>query len=106
MNSLSPREQRRYFENLLECIQERYGKQNTLYAMVHMDEASQQMHVDVMPITEGYRLWAKDIFTKEELISLQNDFPMKMREKGFDIERGEGSEQKHLSPQAFKEKQD
>ncbi|MFH4113513.1 hypothetical protein WAI92_20690, partial [Acinetobacter baumannii] len=29
-----------------------------------------------------------------------------MREKGFDVERGEGSEKKHLSPQAFKEKQD
>ncbi|MDA2683317.1 plasmid recombination protein, partial [Bacillus cereus group sp. Bc029] len=34
------------------------------------------------------------------------DFPLEMREKGFDVERGEGSEKKHLSPQAFKEKQD
>ncbi|MED3269914.1 plasmid recombination protein, partial [Bacillus thuringiensis] len=36
----------------------------------------------------------------------QQDFPLEMREKGFDVERGEGSEKKHLSPQAFKEKQD
>ncbi|MRC63187.1 plasmid recombination protein, partial [Bacillus thuringiensis] len=41
-----------------------------------------------------------------ELISLQQEFPLEMREKGFDVERGEGSEKKHLSPQAFKEKQD
>lgn len=106
MNSLSLGEQKRYFESSLEFIQERYGKQNTLYAMVHMDEATPHMHVGVMPITEDNRLSAKDIFTKKELISLQHDFPMEVREKGFDVERGEGSERKHLSPQAFKEKQD
>ncbi|MED1212066.1 plasmid recombination protein, partial [Bacillus paranthracis] len=57
-------------------------------------------------ITEDNRLSAKDMFTRKELISLQQDFPLEMREKGFDVERGEGSEKKHLSPQAFKEKQD
>ncbi|MEJ9260842.1 plasmid recombination protein, partial [Bacillus thuringiensis] len=87
-------------------IQKRYGKQNTLYAMVHMDEATPHMHIGVMPITEDNRLSAKDMFTRKELISLQQDFPLEMREKGFDVDRGEGSEKKHLSPQAFKEKQD
>ncbi|MDY0855554.1 MobV family relaxase [Bacillus thuringiensis] len=106
MHSLSLEEQKRYFENSLNFIQKRYGKQNTLYAMVHMDEATPHMHVGVMPITEDNRLSAKDMFTRKELTSLQQDFPMEMREKGFDVERGEGSEKKHLSPQAFKEKQD
>ncbi|MGE6593900.1 MobV family relaxase [Bacillus mycoides] len=106
MYSLSSEEQKRYFESSLDFIQKRYGKQNTLYAMVHMDEATPHMHVGVMPITEDNRLSAKDMFTRKELISLQQDFPMEMREKGFDVERGEGSEKKHLSPQAFKEKQD
>ncbi|MED1304300.1 MobV family relaxase [Bacillus pacificus] len=106
MNSLSSDEQKRYFESSLEFIQERYGKQNTLYAMVHMDEATPHMHIGVIPITEDNRLSAKDMFTRKELTSLQQDFPMEMRENGFDVERGEGSERKHLSPQAFKEKQD
>lgn len=106
MHSLSFEEQKRYFESSLEFIQKRYGKQNTLYAMVHMDEATPHMHIGVMPITEDNRLSAKDMFTRKELISLQQDFPMEMREKGFDVERGEGSKKKHLSPQAFKEKQD
>ncbi|MBK3313460.1 MULTISPECIES: MobV family relaxase [Bacillales] len=106
MHSLSLEEQKRYFESSLDFIQKRYGKQNTLYAMVHMDEATPHMHIGVMPITEDNRLSAKDIFTKKELVSLQQDFPLEMREKGFDVERGEGSEKKHLSPQAFKEKQD
>ncbi|MBZ8126118.1 MobV family relaxase [Bacillus thuringiensis] len=103
---LSLEEQKRYFESSLDFIQKRYGKQNTLYAMVHMDEATPHMHIGVMPITEDNRLSAKDMFTRKELTSLQQDFPMEMREKGFDVERGEGSEKKHLSPQAFKEKQD
>ena len=106
MHLLSSEEQKHYFESSLEFIQKRYGKQNTLYAMVHMDEASPHMHIGVMPITEDNRLSAKDMFTRKELISLQQDFPMEMREKGFDVERGEGSERKHLAPQAFKEKQD
>ncbi|MED1599654.1 MobV family relaxase, partial [Bacillus pseudomycoides] len=106
MHSLSLEEQKRYFESSLAFIQKRYGKQNTLYAMVHMDEATPHMHIGVMPITEDNRLSAKDMFMRKELISLQQDFPLEMREKGFDVERGEGSEKKHLSPQAFKEKQD
>ncbi|HFJ9466983.1 TPA: MobV family relaxase [Bacillus cereus] len=106
MHSLSLEEQKRYFESSLAFIQKRYGQQNTLYAMVHMDEATPHMHIGVMPITEDNRLSAKDMFTRKELISLQQDFPLEMREKGFDVERGEGSEKKHLSPQAFKEKQD
>lgn len=106
MHSLSLEEQKRYFESSLDFIQKRYGKQNTLYAMVHMDEATPHMHIGVMPITEDNRLSAKDMFTRKELTSLQQDFPLEMREKGFDVERGEGSEKKHLSPQAFKEKQD
>ncbi|MEW4236948.1 MobV family relaxase [Bacillus thuringiensis] len=106
MHSLSLEEQKRYFESSLAFIQKRYGQQNTLYAMVHMDEATPHMHIGVMPITEDNRLSAKDMFTRKELISLQQDFPLEMQEKGFDVERGEGSEKKHLSPQAFKEKQD
>lgn len=106
MHSLSLEEQKRYFESSLDFIQKRYGKRNTLYAMVHMDEATPHMHIGVMPITEDNRLSAKDMFTRKKLISLQQDFPLEMREKGFDVERGESSEKKHLSPQAFKEKQD
>ena len=105
MNSLNLEEQKHYFESSLEFIQKRYGKQNTLYAMVHMDEATPHMHIGVIPITEDNHLSAKDMFTRKELIALQQDFPMEIREKGFDVKRGEGSERKHFAPQAFKEKQ-
>ncbi|WP_235356449.1 MobV family relaxase [Bacillus thuringiensis] len=65
MHSLSLEEQKRYFESSLDFIQKRYGKQNTLYAMVHMDEATPHMHIGVMPITEDNRLSAKDMFTRK-----------------------------------------
>ncbi|WP_254914925.1 plasmid recombination protein [Bacillus thuringiensis] len=33
-------------------MQKCYGKQNTFYAMVHMDEATPHMHIGMMSITE------------------------------------------------------
>ena len=107
MNSLSAEEQKKYFEKSLEFIQERYGQKNTLYAVVHQDEATPHMHVGVIPITEDNRLSAKDIFNKQELRELQEEFPKHLQKHDFDIVRGEkGSEKKHLSSQEYKEKQD
>lgn len=106
MSSLSADEEKKYFEQSLDFIRERYGSQNVLYGVVHCDEKTPHMHVGVVPITEDDRLSAKDIFTKKELQSLQNDFPEFMKQKGFEIERGIPSDKKHLSPQEYKEKQD
>ena len=107
MNALSAEEQKTYFEKSLEFIQERYGQKNTLYAVIHHDEATPHMHVGVIPITEDNRLSAKDIFNKQELRELQEEFPKHLQKHDFDIVRGEkGSEKKHLSSQEYKEKQD
>lgn len=107
MNSLSAEEQKKYFEKSLEFIQERYGQKNTLYAVIHHDEATPHMHVGVIPITEDNRLSAKDIFNKQELRELQEEFPKHLQKHDFEIVRGEkGSEKKHLSSQEYKEKQD
>jgi len=107
MNALSAEEQKTYFEKSLEFIQERYGQKNTLYAVIHHDEATPHMHVGVIPITEDNRLSAKDIFNKQELRELQEEFPKHLQKHDFEIVRGEkGSEKKHLSSQEYKEKQD
>lgn len=107
MQSLSAEEQRRYFERSLDFIKERYGELNTLYAVVHQDEANPHMHVGVLPITEDGRLSAKDIYNRTELRALQNEFPAEMKRQGFEVERGEeGSKEKHLHPNEYKEKQD
>lgn len=107
MRSLSAEEQKKYFEKSLEFIQDRYGEKNTLYAVVHQDEATPHMHVGVIPITEDGRLSAKDIFNRQELRELQEKFPEHLQENKFEVVRGErGSEKKHLTSQEYKEKQD
>lgn len=107
MNSLSAEEQKKYFEKSLEFIEKRYGPKNTLYAVVHQDEATPHMHVGIIPITEDGRLSAKDIFNRQELKELQEEFPKHLQENNFEVVRGEkGSEKKHLSSQEYKEKQD
>lgn len=107
MKALSPQEQERYFEKSLEFIQERYGEENTLYAVVHRDEANPHMHVGVIPITEDGRLSAKDIFKRTELQALQKEFPAELQRQGFEVERGlEGSKEKHLHPNEYKAKKD
>ncbi|UAT33115.1 plasmid recombination protein (plasmid) [Bacillus badius] len=107
MQSLTKDEQKRYFERSLDFIKERYGERNTLYAVVHQDEANPHMHVGVLPITEDGRLSAKDIYNRTELRQLQQDFPDELQRQGFEVERGkEGSKEKHLHPNEYKEKQD
>lgn len=107
MKALSPNEQERYFEKSLDFIKERYGEENTLYAVVHRDEANPHMHVGVVPITEDGRLSAKDIFDRQELQALQKEFPADLQRQGFEVERGlEGSKEKHLRPNEYKEKKD
>lgn len=107
MKALSSQDQERYFEKSLEFIQERYGEENTLYAVVHRDEANPHMHVGVVPITEDGRLSAKDIFNRKELQALQKEFPAELQRQGFEVERGqEGSKEKHLHPNEYKAKKD
>lgn len=106
MNSLSADEQKKYFEQSLDFLEKRYGKENIMYGVVHHDEKTPHMHVGIIPITKDERLSAKDIFNRVELQSLQSDFPMFMQEKGFDIERGKPSDKKHLPTQKYKEKMD
>lgn len=107
MQSLTAEEQKHYFERSLDFIRERYGKQNTLYAVVHHDEANPHMHVGVLPITKDGRLSAKDIYNRNELRTLQKEFPEELQRQGFEVERGEeGSKEKHLHPNEYKEKKD
>lgn len=107
MKKMSVEEQKRYFEKSLDFVQKRYGKRNTLYAVVHHDEANPHMHVGVIPITEDGRLSAKDIYNRTELQALQKEFPAELQRQGFEVERGEeGSKEKHLHPNEYKEKRD
>lgn len=94
--------QQKFFQNSLDFLADRYGKENILSAVVHMDERTPHMHVDLTPIRDG-RLTAKTIFTRGELSQLQTDFA---REVGhaWGLQRGESREEKrrHLSTEEYK----
>lgn len=102
-DKLSPVEQKRFFQTAYDFLSERYGKQNLVYATVHNDEKTPHMHVGFVPITEDGRLSAKDYFgNRMQLIILQDDFNKKMKDNGFDLERGISSNRKHIETAKYK----
>src|SRR5699024_5833195 len=76
--------------------------QNVAYATVHNDERTPHMHVGIVPMRDG-KLQGKNVFNRQELLWLQDKFPKHMKEKGFDLERGEkGSDREHMETRKFK----
>jgi hypothetical protein len=102
-DGLSPEEEKRYFQESLTFLQERYGKENMIYAVVHKDEKTPHMHVGMVPITEGGKFAAKEFFGKRsELQQLQDTFHGHVAKIGFSLERGVSSDKKHVEPKRWK----
>lgn len=97
---LSPEREKEFFKSNLAFIQERYGKENVMYASVHKDETTPHMHVGLVPITKEKKLSAKQIFNKVEMKQLQEAIG-KHNEK-FGLLRGEPSGKKYLEIHQFK----
>ena len=102
-DGLSPEKEKCYFQEALTFLQDRYGKENILYAMVHKDEKTPHMHVGMVPITPDGKLAAKEFFGKRsELQQLQDQFHEHIVKSGFSLERGISSDRKHVEPKRFK----
>ena len=105
INSLDREEQIQYFDEAFKFCQRRFGKSNCIEMNIHFDETNPHAHISVVPIIKG-KLCAKEIMTMRALYELQDEFPKAMRERGFDVERGEGGDpkerRKHLSEEDFR----
>ena len=100
---LSPQKQQQFFVDCTRFFAERYGEENIISAVVHMDETTPHLHLNLVPIAGG-RLSAKTLFGRKELQSLQTDFHAAVGKK-WNLQRGrEGSQAKHLSTAEFKAK--
>lgn len=100
-NRLILSQQRRFFEDATEYFAERYGEENIISAVVHMDETTPHMHLNLVPIVDR-RLCAKELFTPKTLRELQSDFWEKVGKK-WNLERGKpGSQAKHKSVAEYK----
>lgn len=95
--------QKQFFSDCTEFFAERYGKENVVSAVVHLDESTPHLHLNLMPVTGG-RLCAKELFDRTALRELQTDF-YEVVGKKYGLKRGkEGSTAKHLDTVAFKTK--
>ena len=93
-----------FFSDCTKFFEERYGTENVISAVIHMDESTPHMHLNLVPITKDGRLCSKELFDKQKLQQLQTDFYNAVGKK-YGLQRGkEGSQAKHLSTAEFKAK--
>ena len=100
---ITAEQQKQFFADCTDFFSERYGKENVVSAVVHLDESTPHLHFNLMPVTDG-RLCAKVLFDRTALRDLQTDFYEAVGKK-YGLERGkEGSTAKHLDTVAYKTK--
>ncbi|CXU46976.1 TPA: plasmid recombination protein [Staphylococcus aureus] len=104
----TPEDTKQFFEYAKEFLEQEYGKDNLLYATVHMDEKTPHMHYGVVPITDDGRLSAKEVVgNKKALTAFQDRFNEHVKQRGYDLERGQSRQvtnAKHEQISQYKQK--
>lgn len=104
---MDPDQIKQYFQDSLEFLEAEYGKENMLYATVHLDESTPHMHFGFVPLTEDGRLSAKEVVgNKKALTQFQDRYNEFMNKKGYDLERGESkhvTKKKHQDMDKYKQ---
>lgn len=101
--NLPAEEQRHFFEEANQYLQDFFGKEKCIYSVVHNDEHTPHMHFGFVPLTAENKLCGKEIINRSVLFRLQSEMPKFLQEKGFKIERGEaGSKAVHKSVKQYK----
>ena len=80
-----------------ENFAERYGEENIIAAVVHNDESTLHMHLNLMPVTKDGRLCSKQLFDKPQLQKLQTDFYEEVGKK-YGLERGKKAVRRNTFP--------
>ena len=101
--SLTQEQQEDFFAECTRYFADKYGEENIISAVVHVDETTPHLHLNLMPIRNG-QLCCKDLFNRTKLTKLQTDFHEAVG-KRWGLQRGrEGSPKKHLSTAEYKAK--
>ena len=107
-NNQTPEDTKHFFEQAKQFLEQEYGKDNLLYATVHMDEKTPHMHYGVVPITDDGRLSAKEVVgNKKALTAFQDRFNEHVKQRGYDLERGQSRQvtnAKHEQMSQYKQK--
>lgn len=109
-NHQSLEDTQKFFEHAKTFLEQEYGKDNLLYATVHMDEKTPHMHFGIVPITQDGRLSAKDVVgNKKALTQFQDRFNQYINGLGYNLERGQSRQltnKKHEQVSRYKQKTD
>ncbi|EOA9304245.1 TPA: MobV family relaxase, partial [Staphylococcus aureus] len=104
----TPQDTKQFFEHAKAFLEQEYGKDNLLYATVHMDEKTPHMHYGVVPITDDGRLSAKEVVgNKKALTEFQDRFNEYVNQQGYKLERGQSRQvtnAKHEQMSQYKQK--
>lgn len=96
----SDEEIKQFFQECLDFAAREYGKENIVSAVVHMDEKTPHLHLELVPIKDG-KLNARELFnhkTTEMQTKAHNQIF-----KNYNLERGETNKDlKHLSTLNYK----
>ncbi|SFO42155.1 Plasmid recombination enzyme [Eubacterium pyruvativorans] len=107
IDAKSYEEQVEYFDHAFNFISDRYGRENILSAVVHMDEAHPHMHLVFVPITPEGKLSSKTLMGGPKgMEKLQDDFHEHMVKKYPDLTRGISkkiTKRRHISSQMYKQ---
>lgn len=100
-SALSKERQEEFFRDCTTFFAERYGEENIISAVVHVDETTPHLHLNLMPVLNG-RLCSKQLFDRTALRRLQSDFHEQVGAK-WGLQRGKiGSTAEHLETTAYK----
>ena len=105
-DKLTPEDERKFFEKSLEFAQEYFGEKNIFSAIVHKDETTPHMHINLVPITKNGKLSAKEVIgNRKDLEKMQDKYFEKISKSFPELERGKKKEitnKLHKSLEEFK----
>lgn len=93
--------EKEFFKDCVKFFADKYGAENIISAVVHKDETTPHLHLNLVPITNG-KLCSKDLYDRKKLSELQTEFYEKVGKK-WGLERGKfNSGAKHMTASEYK----
>lgn len=85
--------QNRFFEETKNFLDERYGKENAVCAVVHFDESTPHLHYAFIPVTfdekkQREKVSAKEVLNRKDLQTFHDDLDKHLKEKLPFYEKG------------------
>ncbi len=94
--ALRPWEQQSFFKDCVKFFENKYGKENMISAVVHLDETTPHLHLNFVPINDG-RLSSKSRFDRQKLAQVQTELWEQVGKK-YGLQRGKsGSSATHVT---------